>query len=296
MSVAAGPDHQSLIGAILQGSGTSAVEWLGSVVASFGLCFVALVVNLPLAIARRGSARILFTLGAACTVAYAVTPFTGSAQDVFGAMRYLLPGVAFGILGLAAVLPRRWLPAAVGAALLVNAIEVALFEIGVGLPAITVVAAGTASVLLMGVVQARGRVIPVWRAGWPRGALVITGVAVALLVTVHLQPAQGPTAVGRALAASRDPAGRVVVMDVDNVTAILGPDLDIDIVAAGNGPPGAETVIGDPAQLTARIDSLRPVAVVVGDSGLVNSIPPTWKPPTGWRRLGLDAGAVVYGP
>jgi hypothetical protein len=296
VSVAEGPDYQSLLGTILHGGGTSAAEWFGSAVASFGLCFVALVVNLPLAMTRRGRARMLFGLGAACTVAYAMSPFTGSVQDVFGAMRYLLPGVAFGVLGLAAVLPRRWLPVAAGAALVVNGVEVGLFEIAARLPVTTLVVASAASLILLALLQVRGRAAPPGRTRWLRGATLLAGLVALVTVTAHLQPAQGPTAVDHALAASRDLTGRVVVMDVDNVTAILGPDLDVNIVAAGTGPPGAETVISDPDQLTTRIASLRPVAVVVGDSGLVNSIPPGWKPPSTWHRVGREAGAVVYEP
>ena len=296
VSVAEGPDYQSLLGTILHGGGTSAAEWFGSAVASFGLCFVALVVNLPLAMTRRGRARMLFGLGAACTVAYAMSPFTGSVQDVFGAMRYLLPGVAFGVLGLAAVLPRRWLPVAAGAALVVNGVEVGLFEIAARLPVTTLVVASAASLILLALLQVRGRAAPPGRTRWLRGATLLAGLVALVTVTAHLQPAQGPTAVDHALAASRDLTGRVVVMDVDNVTAILGPDLDVNIVAAGTGPPGAETVISDPDQLTTRIASLRPVAVVVGDSGLVNSIPPGWKPPSTWYRVGREAGAVVYEP
>jgi len=93
---------------ILHGGGTSAAEWFGSAVASFGLCFVALVVTFP-GDDSAGRARMLFGLGAACTVAYAMSPFTGSVQDVFGAMRYLLPGVAFGASACGGA-PRRWLP------------------------------------------------------------------------------------------------------------------------------------------------------------------------------------------
>jgi hypothetical protein len=85
-------------------------------------------------------------------------------------------------------------------------------------------------------------------------------------------------------------------MDVYDVTAILGPELNVNIVAAGDGPVGAETPVGDPAQLTLRIDSLHPAAVVVGTGSLVDSIPAGWKPPATWRRLGTEGGAVVYEP
>jgi hypothetical protein len=295
-SIATGPAHLSLLGSILHGGGTSAIAWFGALLASFGLCAVALLVTLPLAVARGGPARLIFGIAVACTVAYVVTPFTGSTQNVLGAMRYLLPGVAFAVLGLAAALPGRWLPVAASAALVVSGVEVGVFEIGIHLPITTLVAAGAASVVIMALVQARRRVALAWRGRWLRSAALAIAVAAAVLAIAHLQPPSGPSVVDRALAVSRDPAGRVVVMDVDDVTAITGADLDIDIVAAGDGPQGAETVIGDPAQLTARIDALHPAAVVVGHSGLVNSIPAGWQPPAGWTRVGMEAGAVVYRP
>ncbi len=130
----------------------------------------------------------------------------------------------------------------------------------------------------------------------PAGLVAAVAVVLAVLGTVHLQPSDTLTPVQRALTAAGDPHAPVVVIDVTDVAAILGPNLDVDIVAAGIGPVGAEAPISDPARLTARIESLHPAAVVVGDQSDFGTVAPGWIPPRGWRRVGVQGGGIVYEP
>jgi hypothetical protein len=88
----------------------------------------------------------------------------------------------------------------------------------------------------------------------------------------------------------------VVLLDVADVAAILGPQLDIHLVAAGDGPQGAERPIWNPGELTARIHSLHPAAVVIGDETIWNVIPAGWTPPKSWQLVGTQGGALVYRP
>jgi hypothetical protein len=129
-----------------------------------------------------------------------------------------------------------------------------------------------------------------------RGGAAVALLAMTILVTARLQPSAGPTLVETALHAARDPGAPVVVMDVGDVTAMLGSRLDVNVVAAGEGPVGAERPIRSAAQLTSRIDALHPAAVVVGHEGLFEVVPADWVPPPTWRTLGTEDGSVVYEP
>lgn len=289
-------DAQSVAGTLLSGHPASPGDWLVAAIANYGLGVLVPPLSVALAVRRRGAVRVLLVLSAVCTAAYLVTPFTGSASELFGATRYLLPAMAFGVCGLAATLPLSWLAPVAGIALIVNGVSIPVFQLGEGFPATTVVVGAGASLLLVAAIRL-GRVVkPPTRAAWFRGGVVAISAAVAVLVTANLQPAGGQTPVGRALLAARDPAAPVVVMDVTNVTAILGRNLDVNVVAAGEGPVGAERPIEDPGQLTQRIRALHPAAIVIGNEGTFNTIPAAWRPPGSWHRIGVEAGAVVYEP
>jgi hypothetical protein len=286
----------SVIGALLGGSGASPSYWLLAGFANFGLCLVVPFVSAVLAILCHGRARVVFLLATVCALAYLITPFTGGAGQVFGATRYLLPAMTFGVLGLAAMVPAGWLPRAMVAALIVNAILVPVFETAAGLPVAISVAAAAVSVLVMAGWQLRRVVVPRTRSPWFRGAVAAAVVVALVLATANLQPSDAPTPVERALLAAHDADAPVVVMDVLNVTAILGANLEVNVVAAGTGPVGAENPIEDPTQLTRRIEALHPAAVVIGEAGSFDTLPAGWRPPSNWHRLGVEAGAVVYAP
>ena len=295
-----GPSPQgagtSVIGAILGGQGVSLSAWLRVGLLSFGPALATLFLCLPLAWRRGGAPRVIALLGVACVAAYAVTPFTGSAYYLAGAMRYLFPGILFSLVSVATVAPQRWLRPSIALSLAFNAIVLPITAWVAGFPVAVFWATAAASLLLLAAVQARQLLVPLTRLRWIRGGTAVASAVLVVLATGNLQPSQAPTPVDRALATAGDPTSAVVVMNVYDVTAILGPELNVNIVAAGEGPVGAETPVGDPEQLTLRIDSLHPAAVVVGTGSLVDSIPPGWKPPATWRRLGTEAGAMVYEP
>ena len=284
-STAPGVD-QSVLGWLLSGRGVPAAQWLGVAFAELGLTVLAVCSSLALVAWARGRARVVAVLSIACAVAFMVTPFTGSVEraQVVGSMRYLLPSIAFGVVGLAAVLPLRWVNLLATVALSVNVLAL-------------IIKLGTLAVAVLGVSFALSLVAlaaPRWRRGlasvaWhPRARRLAAGLIVSLAVvaSVHLQPSDASTPVQRALTAARNQRAPVVVMDVMDVEAILGSDLDVNIVAAGDGPVGAETPILDPKQLTARIESLHPAAVVIGDQSDFGVVPPGWVPPKSWRQLG----------
>jgi hypothetical protein len=120
-STAPGVD-QSVLGWLLSGRGVPAAQWLGVAFAELGLTVLAVCSSLALVAWARGRARVVAVLSIACAVAFMVTPFTGSVEraQVVGSMRYLLPSIAFGVVGLAAVLPLRWVNLLATVALSVN--------------------------------------------------------------------------------------------------------------------------------------------------------------------------------
>jgi hypothetical protein len=287
---------RSLIGAILAGQGAFLWSWLGIALVSFGPSLATIPLCLPLAWRSGGAPRAIALLGLACTAAFMVTPFTGSGSFLGAAIRYLLPGLLFSAVAVAAVVPRRWLAPLGAAALIFNAIALPIEASSANFPVAALWAAVAAAVVLLALVPVWSRVVSLARSSWIRWGAAAVALVLVVLAIEHLQPSASSTPVDRALAAARNPHAPVVVIDVDDVTAILGPQLDVNVVAAGIGPVGAETPFRYPGQLTARIRSLHPAAVVVGTWTVAGSIPPGWKPPGSWRRLGHEGGAVVYEP
>jgi hypothetical protein len=290
---------QTLAGAIISGGWAAVARWLGPAVINFGLSPVALLACSVVAARCRGRIRLVALAAGGCAVADVVTPFTGSpvASQLTAGLRFLLPAVAFAVVALAAALPERWfrlsacLALGVGAVLLMDVEWTNGF---VPVPLLVVAMIGTLAVLsLIQVRQALSRAAgrtPV------RGAAVCVAVVLTVLAVAHLQPSTGPTPVTRALDAAGNPNASVVVMDVGDVAALLGPHLNVDIVAAGEGPVGAERPIRDSADLTHRIEALHPAAVVIGSVSQFNVVPSGWAPPPTWRLLGTEDGAAVYAP
>jgi len=289
---------QSLAGAVLAGGGSGVARWLGPALLNFGVslaapatCFVV--------IWLRGRARLVAVAALACAVAYAVTSFTGSSvpSQLTGGLRFLLPAAALGVVALGAALPDRWFRLSAAVTLAVDAIlliDVEWSNNFVSVPLLVVAVA--VSVCVLAAIRWRGALRAPARRRPVRGAAALAVAILAVLATAHLQPSTSPTPVQRALDAARNPHAPVVVMDVGDVATILGPQLDVDVVAAGDGPVGAERPIRDPAQLTLRIEALHPAAVVVGNVAEFNVVPATWAPPATWRMLGTEDGAVVYEP
>ena len=289
---------QSLAGALLAAGGSGVARWVGPAVLNFGVSLAAPVSCLAV-VWFRGRSRLVAIAALACTAAYTVTPFTGSSlpAQLTGGLRFLLPAVALGVVAVGAVLPDRWFRLSALVTLAVDTvvlIDVEWSNNFVNLPLLVVAGAVTVCVLA----AIRWRVALGAAAGWPsvRVAAAVAVATLAVLATAHLQPSTSPSPVQRALDAARNPSAPVVVMDVGDVATILGPQLDTDIVAVGNGPVGAERPIRNPAQLTLRIEFLHAAAVVVGTEAEFNVVPVTWSPPTTWRMLGTEGGAVVYEP
>jgi len=289
----------SLAGVFLGGAGATVTQWLEYVLMNFGMGLAAVAISPVLALWSRGRARLVATVAVGCSIAYGITPFTGSAapSQLNAGTRFLLPAVAFGVVALSAALTGRWfrvwraVALGVDAALLIDVGAVTGFIS----PALLVDAAIVAGCVLAALYWWRPlRGFAGHRA--VRGGAAVALLAVTILVTARLQPSAGPTLVETALDAARDPGSPVVVMDVGDVTALLGPRLDVNIVAAGQGPVGAERPIRSAAQLTSRIEALHPAAVVVGHEGLFDVVPAGWAPPPTWRPLGTEDGSVVYEP
>jgi hypothetical protein len=291
---------QTLVGAVISGGWAAVARWSEPALINFGLSLVALFASPVVAVRCRGRIRLVALAAGGCAVAGMVTPFTGSpvpAQLTAG-LRFLLPAVAFAVVALAAALPERWFR--LSACLVMGVGTVLLMDVEwtnsfVSIPLLVVVVIGTLAVLGgIPVRQALRRVAgrtPVRGAATCAAAAVLTVLAVA-----RLQPPTGPTPVMRTLDAAGNPSAPVVVMDVGDVTGLLGPHLDVDIVAAGEGPIGAERPIRSSADLTHRIEELHPAAVVIGNVSEFNVVPSDWAPPPTWRLLGTEDGSAVYAP
>ncbi|MGA9112468.1 MAG: glycosyltransferase family 39 protein [Candidatus Dormiibacterota bacterium] len=289
---------QSLAGAVLAGGGSGVARWVGPALLNFGVSLAAPAGCLVL-VWLRGRARLVAVAALACTAAYVVTPFTGSSlpAQLTGGLRFLLPAVALGVVAIGATLPDRWFRLSAVVALAVGAvllIDVEWSDSFVNVPLLVV--AGAVTVGVLAAIRWRGGLGVAARKPTVRGAAAFAVAILAVLATAHLQPSTSPTPVQRALDAARNPGAPVVVMDVGDVATILGPQLDTDIVAVGDGPVGAERPIRNPAQLTLRIEALHPAAVVVGTVAEFDVVPVTWAPPATWRMLGTQDGAVVYEP
>jgi hypothetical protein len=290
---------QTLAGAVVSGGWAAVPRWLGPAVINFGVSLAALVACPVVAARCRGPIRLVALATAGCAVADVVTPFTGSPlpSQLTGALRFLLPAVAFGVVALAAALPERCfrlsacLALGVGAVLLMDVEWTNFF---VSIPLLVVAVIGTLAVL--GGIPVRQALRRVAGRTPARGAAACAVVALAILATAHLQPSTAPTPVAQALDAAGNQNAPVVVMDVGDVATLLGPHLDVDIVAAGEGPVGAERPIRNSADLTRSIEALHPAAVVVGSLAEFNVMPSGWAPPATWHLIGYEGGSAVYAP
>jgi hypothetical protein len=236
-------------------------------------------------------------LTAACVAAYLVTPYSGSieASQLDASMRFLLPAVAFGAAAAASELPEHPLRLLAGLALGIDGLVIATFEVRDNGAVPVLVAVGLTMALLV-LLRWRNPLLSRMRSPGARRAVLAGALALLVLAAAHLQPAGGDTTVGRLVDLTGAPDAPVVLLDVADVAAILGPQLDIHLVAAGDGPQGAERPIWNAGALTARIESLHPAVVVIGDETIWNVIPAGWTPPRSWHLVGTQGGALVYRP
>jgi hypothetical protein len=290
---------QTLAGAVVSGGWAAVPRWLGPAMLNFGMSLAALVAC-PV-VAARCSVRIRLVALAAvgCAVADVVTPFTGSPlpSQLTGALRFLLPAIAFGVVALAAALPERWFRLSACVALGVGAVLLMDVEWTNGfVTAPLLVVAAVATLGVLGVIRVRRALGGMTRRIPFRGAAACAALVLAILATAHLQPSTALTPVTRALDAAGNPNAPVVVMDVGDVAGLLGPHLDVDIVAAGQGPVGAERPIRNSSDLTRSIEALHSAVVVVGSVAEFNVVPSGWTPPATWHLIGYEGGATVYTP
>ena len=290
----------SLLQVLLGRQGVTATGWLELAVINLGMSLAALIALPVLVVRSGGTVRLVAVAALGCALAYVVTPFTGSAvtSQVNGTIRFQLPAIALAVVAIGATMSEYRFRLAAALTLGVNAALVM---------AVGSSRAGFFAALLLGV-TATVAVAVVATRRWQRILTAVAGrrsvrivaglalVAVTIPLTAHLQPSSAQTPVERALQSAGDPSAPVVVMDVGDVATLLGPRLETHIVAAGEGPVGAERPILDAALLTSRIEALHPAAVVVGSTGLYDVVPSGWAPPPSWRTLGTQDGAIVYQP
>jgi len=295
-SVISGFD-QSVINGIAAGRVTSAGQWLSFGVRDLGAALAAIPLGVVLMVSRQRTTRLLAVLTAACVAVYLVTPYSGSieASQLDASMRFLLPAVAFGAAAAASALAEHPLQVLAGLALGIDSLVVAIFEARDNGGVQVLVAVGLSTALLA-LLRWRHPLLSRMSSPGARRAVLAGALALLVLGAARLQPAGGDTTVGRLvdLTGARD--APVVLLDVADVAAILGPQLDIHLVAAGDGPQGAERPIWNARALTARIESLHPAAVVIGDETIWNVIPAGWTPPGSWHLVGTQGGALVYRP
>jgi hypothetical protein len=284
---------QSVLISVLQWRAGALSAWLRNLVAGYGVLVLMPGMFLVCAVRARGRPTAVFLVAVACIAAYLATPFTGSVDGNQGdtTTRYLLPSLTLGVAALAVVMPRRWARLAAFLAIGVNAPIVVLNQ-----PSGDLALAGAAVISAVALLALRWRRV-LFRPIGPRlfRPALLTALGVPLVVTLAaLQPTGNGGVVQAALAKAGELHAPVVLLDVGDVAAALGPHLNIDVVAAGIGPVGAEEPISDPHLLMARVDSLRPALVLVGPAGPYGTTPPGWKPPGSWRKIGTQAGATVY--
>ena len=290
----------SLLEVLLGRRGVTATGWLGLAVINLGVSLAALVALPVLSVRAAGRVRLVALAALGCAVAYVLTPFTGSAatSQVNGAIRFLLPAVAIAVVAIGAALPDHRFRLAAALTLGVNAVLLLDAETArAGFFGVALVAAAAMVSACVYIAQRwRRTLIAVARRRAVRDVAALILAVVTIPVTARLQPSSRLTPVERALAAAGDPRAPVVVMDVGDVATLLGPQLETHVVAAGEGPVGAQRPIRDAARLTSRIQALHPAAVVVGSTGLFDVVPSDWAPPATWRSLGSQDGAIVYQP
>ncbi len=288
--------EQTLVDVFL-GRGTSIGAWLGLTIINFGGVAPAALLSIAVMVRGRGAARMIAAVAVGCALAYAVTPFSGSTDpiQVDAALRFLMPAAAFGVLAVSAAMADRWLRLLSVFALGTDTVILLIVESRNGFvdPTLLAIAAALAFVILAAVRWRHALRDLVGRRS-VRGGLSVLIAAAAVVATAHLQAAPDPSPVDAALSAADHSDLPVLLFDVGDVAALLGPNLKGNVVAAGIGPVGAERPIRSITQLNARITALHPALVVISDIADFDVVPPGWTPRPAWRSLGIEDGFAVY--
>jgi hypothetical protein len=289
--------EQSLVDAILHGGGTTAPIWVGLAIMNFGAVLFAPFLSLPLVIWSGRRARVLAVAAAVCAIAYALTPFSGSqvAVQVNAALRFAMPAAALSLLALAVALPEPWLRLASAFILGINSVLLLIIETRNGFVDPTVLSA-TVVVAASLLAAIRWRRTLCQFAGRPAARWSMAfALAIPLVLAVsRLQSTPDPSAVDSAIQAAAGSHGAIIAIDVGDVAALLGPNLDGNVVAAGIGPVGAEQPIRSSSELQARIDSLHPTLVAVSSIAGFNTLVAGWTPAPGWHLQGVEDGFALY--
>jgi hypothetical protein len=159
-----------------------------------------------------------------------------------------------------------------------------------------VVIAGLAALSVDGT-RIRDRVIELLRhrIGLAIPAVTIAACIVAVGGGLALATLPGPgtaDAVGAVLTREGRPGGSVVLVGSNDVRAVLGPDLQHDLLTVGAGGAADEVPIQSSAELDARLRQLYPAAIVVGRGG--PGLPAGWVPPRGWIPTSSTASLTIY--
>lgn len=253
---------------------------------------------------RRVRPEVWWTLGLVlvCLAAYVVTPYTGGGDDPSGftlgfTVRFLVgPALVLAAI-VAALSPPPLVIVAVGISLASRARitfadvpgrsdldpDAARVAFGFGVAAITALGC---SVGMVGGPGTRSS-----RLGRP--TFVLASVAGGVSLVAGASTAAADPVLERAVAAR---GGAVVVVNVQNVRRLLGPDLAIAIESVGRGgTEGARGQIEDPQAFTVAIEAMHPAAVVIGHHATDVPPPPGWRPPPRWQLIGRVGDDEVYG-
>ncbi len=231
---------------------------------------------------------------------YLFTPFTGAGENglefLMGSnLRYALPAVLLGAALAAATLPRILVGVLAGISIAYDGYKIlrgAGFRTDLDVDAPGLALAGLAAILAL-IVAARGPQIA--RALAPRkAAVVVLGVVVAfvgLLGAVWSSDrTQSPTELEATLASIR--AREVIVLGVEDLRSVLGPNLDTEMKVVAAGGEADELPFDSAADLNValrRTDSEH-LVMLPGSP----AVPRGWEPDGEWRKLRSTRQGVVY--
>ena len=282
----------SVVSDIFGASGAPLEHWLAFAVYVGGF---SVAITLVALITGSGKDKTAVTLRIAvglCLLAYAVTPQSASALDAMlnSNLRYGIPAFAISAVLISKLKSERLYFALLSGSLILGA-AVDFGQLHDWSASLSIVAVAAGAVMALAVWLGQNKI----RVRFPRPlqvalGLVATLVAAGLLQVTSTAPAASLT---EKLAAAR-PGQPVVAFDVQDTTALLGPNLDVKLVAPGAGPQGALRPILSGPELVQAIEAEHPAAVVIGDDGLFNIYPADFHVPADWRQVGTVAGATVY--
>lgn len=274
------------------------LDLVGDLLGPAALLPVAAVV-LALLAARRGRPAALVA-AALVTVwfgAYLVAPYTGGGPDgtllllLGSGLRYGLPVLLLAAAVMAAYSGRWAFPAAfvvlVWAA--VEAVQGTPLRPELDVTAARAAAAVVAGLAVAGLAWRRPR-LPLPVPATAALATCLAGAAIALGLAA--QARQPPTATDRLLA-DRCPGGRVAVAHVTSLRALLGRDLDVEVVGVDREAAAGRAPILDPKAADARVAELQPDLLVLSAAPTVAR---GWQGPPGWTPVDRQDSSTILAP